>query len=218
MHWGMQPNQRGGELSPEVRAPAGGAVMEDERAITRLLAEWSKGDRSALEKLTPLVYRELHALARRYLERSQSAHRLQPTELLDELYLRLMAGSQPRWENRSHFFGISARLMRLVLVDHARSRMSAKRGGAAQPVTLHESAVLSPSRPADVLEVDEALSRLADLDERKAKIIEMRYFGGMKHEEIADALQLSPATVKRDLRLGEAWLRRYLAQGTGPET
>ena len=108
----------------------------------------------------------------------------------------------------------AARLMRLVLVDHARSRMAAKRGGAAQPVTLHETAALSPSRPADVLEVDEALSRLAELDERKAKIIEMRYFGGMKREEIATAVELSLATVKRDLRLGEAWLRRYLSQGT----
>ena len=207
-------HDRGGEASPPA-AVSSGELMDTDRPITRLLAQWSEGDRSALEKLTPLVYRELHALARRYLERSESAHGLQPTELLDELYLRLMEGSRPaRWENRSHFFGISARLMRLVLVDHARSRMAAKRGGAAQPVTLHETAALSPSRPADVLEVDEALSRLAELDERKAKIIEMRYFGGMKREEIATAVELSLATVKRDLRLGEAWLRRYLSQGT----
>ncbi len=190
--------------------------MSDPRPITRLLSEWSAGDSAALEELTPLVYRELHALAQKYLSRAGGNQGLQPTELINELYLRLIEGSQPvRWENRSHFFGISARLMRLVLVDHARSRQAAKRGGMAEPVTLKETVLLSPSHAADVLEVDEALSRLAEVDERKAKVIEMRYFGGMKREEIAIALSLTLPTVKRDLRLGEAWLRRYLSGEAG---
>jgi len=181
------------------------------RSITGLLNDWAGGDKSALEELTPLVYGELHALARTYLSRGRRHQTLQPTELIDELYLRLIDRSLPdHWENRSHFFGIAARLMRLVLVDHARERRAAKRGGGADPVTLKETMALSPARAPDVLEVDEALSRLGQLDERKAKVIELRYFGGMKREEIAEAMGLTLPTVKRDLRLGEAWLRRFL--------
>lgn len=189
--------------------------MADPHSITKLLNDWGAGDRSALEQLAPLVHRELHGLARAYLRRGNpNRHngKLQPTELIGELYLRLIGGSPPvRWENRSHFFSIAARLMRLVLVDYARERRAAKRGGSAEPVTLSETAVFSSSRPPDVLEVDEALNRLAALDERKAKVIELRYFGGMKREEIAGALELTLPTVKRDLRLAEAWLRRYLS-------
>lgn len=186
--------------------------MTESRAITHLLVRWADGDSAALNELTPLVYRELHGLAKSYLGRSGATPSLQPTELIDELYIRLIDGSQGvRWENRTHFFGIAARLMRLVLVDHARSRRAAKRGGLAEPVTLKETSVLSPSRHADVLEVDEALNRLAEVDERKARVIEMRYFGGMTREEIAKAMDLTLPTVKRDLRLGEAWLRRFLS-------
>ncbi len=165
-----------------------------------------------MDELAPLVQRELHSLARAYLRRGDHNRNLQPTELIGELYLRLIGGSQPsRWENRSHFFGIAARLMRMVLVDHTRQRRAAKRGGSADPVTLHDSIVLSSNGAPDVLEVDEALNRLAAIDERKAKVIELRYFGGMQREEIAVALDLTVPTVKRDLRLGEAWLRRYLS-------
>jgi RNA polymerase sigma factor (TIGR02999 family) len=185
--------------------------MSGPRTITRLLADWGAGNRTALDKLTPLVYRELHELARTYLRRGHRSQALQPTELIGELYLRLLDRSLPaQWENRSHFFGIAARLMRLVLVDHARARRAAKRGRDADLVTLEETTVLSPGRAPDVLEVDEALSRLAELDERKARVVELRYFGGLKREEIAAALDLTLPTVKRDLRLGEAWLRRYL--------
>ncbi|HET7452064.1 MAG TPA: ECF-type sigma factor [Thermoanaerobaculia bacterium] len=187
--------------------------MADRRTITRLLVDWGNGNENALDHLTPLVYGELHALARAYLGRNRG-QTLQPTELIGELYLRLIDQSTPvQWENRSHFFGIAARLMRLVLVDHARARRAAKRGGDANRVTLNETLALSPGRAPDVLEVDEALSRLAGVDERKAQVIELRYFGGMNREEIAAALRLTVSTVKRDLRLGEAWLRRSL---TGP--
>lgn len=181
------------------------------RTITRLLIDWENGDEAALDELTPLVYKELHALARIYLSRGRRSEALQPTELIDELYVRLIDRSATvHWENRSHFFGIAARLMRQVLVDHARARRAAKRGGGADAVTLEETVALSPGRAPDVLEVDEALCRLAEVDERKARVIELRYFAGMRREEIAVASGLTLPTVKRDLRLAEAWLRRYL--------
>jgi RNA polymerase sigma factor (TIGR02999 family) len=184
--------------------------MTGPRSITQLLIDWSEGNPTALDELTPLVYRELHALARTYLSRGR-ANTLQPTELINEVYLRLIDQSQPiKWENRSHFFGIAARLMRLVLVDYARARRAAKRGGEADPITLQETVAFSPGRAPHVLEVDEALNRLAEVDERKSKVIELRYFGGMNRQEIAAALGLTVPTVKRDLRLAEAWLRRYL--------
>jgi len=186
--------------------------MADPRTITRLLIDWGNGDDAALDDLTPLVYGELHALARAYLRRGDGRQTLQPTELIGELYLRLIDQSHPvQWENRSHFFGIAARLMRLVLVDHARARRAAKRGRDVDRVTLNETLALTPGRPPDVLEVDQALRSLAEVDERKARVIELRYFGGMKREEIATALRLTVSTVKRDLRMGEAWLRRALA-------
>ncbi len=188
--------------------------MAESRSITQLLNAWSEGDRTALDQLAPYVSRELHILARAYLNRG-GQQTLQPTELINELYLRLIGQSQPiQWKNRSHFFGIAARLMRVVLVDHARARRAAKRGGEGAPVTLQETAAIRAGGAPDVLEVDEALSRLAEHDERKAQVIELRYFGGMTREEIATSLSLTIPTVKRDLRLGEAWLRNYL-QGQG---
>ena len=157
------------------------------------------------------MHRELYALARTYLNRGRRNQTLQPTALINEVYLRLIDQSHPiQWECRSHFFGIAARLMRHILVDYARARVAAKRGGGAAPVTLDEMASFSPSRVPDILEVDQALTRLAQVDERKAKVIELRYFGGMSREEIATACGLTIATVKRDLRLAEAWLRREL--------
>jgi RNA polymerase sigma-70 factor, ECF subfamily len=157
------------------------------------------------------VHRELHALARTYLNRSRRNQTLQPTALINEVYLHMIDQSQPiQWECRSHFFGIAARLMRQVLVDYCRAHKAVKRGGGAVPVTLDEMAAFSPSRLPDILEVDEALTRLAQVDERKVKVIELRYFGGMSREEIATACGLTIATVKRDLRMAEAWLRREL--------
>jgi RNA polymerase sigma-70 factor, ECF subfamily len=187
--------------------------MGESPSVSRLLIAWGRGEPAALEELTPRVYRELHKLARAYLRRGRPNQSLQPTALINEAYLRLLDQAQPvQWENRAHFFGIAARLMRMILVDHARANHAAKRGGAAaEAVTLDDSMAVSPGRAPDVLEIDEALDRLAAVDERKAKVIELRYFGGMDREEVAAALGLTVPTVKRDLRLGEAWLRRFLA-------
>jgi len=185
--------------------------MEEASSVTQLLVEWSHGNQAALDELTPQVYRELHQLASTYLRRGRPNHTLQPTALINEACLRLLGESEPiQWENRAHFFGIAARLMRLVLVDYSRSRQAAKRGGAFEAITLEETIAICPNRAPDVLEVSEALDQLTKLDERKAKVIELRYFGGMEREEIAAALGLTLSTVKRDLRLGEAWLRRFL--------
>jgi RNA polymerase sigma factor (TIGR02999 family) len=186
--------------------------MTGSPSITRLLIDWSNGDRAALDELTPHVYRELHTLARTYLSRNRRKQTLQPTALINEVYLRLIDQSQPiRWESRSHFFGIAARLMRLILVDHARTRLAGKRGRDAVAVTIEDTAAFSPGPDAPgVLEVDQVLRRLEKVDERKARIIEFRYFAGMTHEEIAGASGLSVPTVMRELRLAEAWLRHHL--------
>jgi RNA polymerase sigma-70 factor, ECF subfamily len=191
--------------------------VERAASITELLVSWSKGNPAALEELTPHVQRELHALARNYLRRGRPNQTLQATALVNEAWLRLIGPSQsPRWESRAHFFGIAARLMRLVLVDYARAHHALKRGGDVEAVTLEEARLLSPGLTPDVLEVHEALDELARVDERKANVIELRYFGGMEREEIATALGLTLSTVKRDLRLGEAWLRRFLAGMSQP--
>src|ERR1019366_5522188 len=186
--------------------------MSESASVSQLLIAWGRGEPAALEELTPRVYRELHKLAGAYLRRGRPNRSLQPTALINEAYVRLLDQPPPvQWENRAHFFGIAARLMRLILVDHARTHQAAKRGGAAPAVTLSDCMAVSPARAPDVLEIDEALDRLAAADERKAKVIELRYFGGMDREEVAAALGLTVPTVKRDLRLGEAWLRRFLA-------
>ncbi len=190
-------------------------LMSGNHSVSELLIAWGNGEPAALEHLTPRIYHELHKLARAYLRRGRPNQSLQPTALINEAYLRLLdQGQLVQWENRAHFFGIAARLMRLILVDHARTRRAAKRGGNAGPVTLDDCMAVSPGRAPDVLEVDEALERLAQVDERKAKVIELRYFGGMDREEVAAALGLTVPTVKRDLHLGEAWLRRFLAGQT----
>jgi RNA polymerase sigma factor (TIGR02999 family) len=188
--------------------------MGGSASVSQLLIAWGRGEAAALEQLTPRVYRELHKLARAYLRRGRPNQTLQPTALINEAFLRLLDQSQPvQWQSRAHFYGIAARLMRMILVDHARAHHAAKRGGAGAAVTLDDCMAVSPSRAPDILEIDEALDRLAAVDERKAKVIELRYFGGMDREEVAAALGLTVATVKRDLRLGEAWLRRFLGGG-----
>jgi RNA polymerase sigma-70 factor, ECF subfamily len=190
-------------------------LMTETQSVSQLLIAWGRGDPAALEQLTPRVYGELHKLARVYLRRGRPGQSLQPTALINEAYLRLLDQAQPiEWENRAHFFGIAARLMRMILVDHARTRHAVKRGGDLAAVTLDDCMAVSPGRAPEVLEIDQALDRLAAVDARKAKVIEMRYFGGMDREEVASALGLTVPTVKRDLRLGEAWLRRFLAGQT----
>ncbi len=179
--------------------------------LTRLLLAWSKGDSGALEALIPLVYDELHGLAERYLAQEDSAHTLQPTAVVHEAYLRLVDQKRVTWKNREHFFAVAAQAMRRLLVDHARRRDAQKRGGAATRVPLEEAAPTVAPREADVVALDRALEKLAALDARQAKIVELRYFGGLTLDETADVLGTSPSTVGRAFRLAKAWLYRELS-------
>jgi len=179
-------------------------------AITQLLRAWGDGDDGALEQLTPLVEAELRRLARAYMARERRGHTLQATALVNEAFLRLTDARQVRWQDRLHFLGVSARLMRRVLVDHARSRGYLKRGGGAQRVTLNDELVASPALALDVVALDRALEALAAVDPRKSRMIELRFFGGLSVEETAEVLHVSPDTVKRDWRLAKLWLLREL--------
>lgn len=185
--------------------------------VTGLLLAWSEGDQAALEKLIPLVYAELHRLARRYMRRENAGHTLQTSALVNEAYLRLIEADRVRWQNRSHFFAVSAQIMRRILVDFARARHNLKRGGGRRVsldgVSLDESQVVSPQRGAEVLAVDEALERLAALNPRQSQVVELRYFGGLNEEEIARVLKISPRTVRHDWSLARAWLYRELGPG-----
>jgi RNA polymerase sigma-70 factor (ECF subfamily) len=180
------------------------------REVTQLLLDWKRGNSTALEQLTPLVYRELHRLAESYLRRERPGHTLQPTALIHEAYLRMVDQSPPQWENRSHFFGVAARLMRQILVDYARSHRAAKRGSGEEKVSLEEAVVFSKDRPATLVALDDALTALAAFDERKCQVIELRYFGGLSVEETAEAVGISVSAVGRELRLAEAWLHREM--------
>jgi RNA polymerase sigma factor (TIGR02999 family) len=176
-----------------------------------MLVAWSNGDKSALERLTPLVHDELHRLAHRYMNRERPGHVLQTTALLNEAFLRLVDSSHVRWQNRAHFFAVSAQLMRRILVDFARSRNYKKRGGNAVQVSLDEALAISPERGADLVALDDALTALAEIDERKSRVVEMRFFGGLSIEEVAEVLKVSPDTVMRDWRLAKVWLLRELS-------
>ena len=181
--------------------------------VTKLLIAWKEGDSAALERLIPLVYSELQRMARRYMRRERAAVTLQTTALVNEAYLRLVDARQISWENRAHFFGIAARLMRRVLVDVARERSYQKRGGGQLQVTLNDGAGMTPAPDIDLLALDEALAALAELDERKCRVVEMRFFGGLTEKEIATALSVSDETVRRDWRLSKSWLLRRLSEG-----
>jgi RNA polymerase sigma factor (TIGR02999 family) len=180
--------------------------------ITRLLVAWGQGDQTALERLMPLVYEELRRLARRHMNRQRPGHTLQTTALVNEAYLRLIDASQVQWQNRAHFFAVSAQLMRRILVDFARSRKSLKRGGEAQQVTLDDSLEVPSERGADLIALDDALNTLGVMNPRQSQIVELRYFGGLSEEEIAEALKISPRTVRRDWSLARAWLYRELSK------
>jgi RNA polymerase sigma factor (TIGR02999 family) len=184
-------------------------------AVTELLRAWSDGDEDALERLLPLVEAELRRLARGYMRRERPEHTLQTTALVNEAFLRLTDARRIRWQDRAHFLGISARLMRRVLVDHARLRGYRKRGGDAQRVTLHEALVTSPDPAVDVVALDRALDALAKVDVRKSQVIELRFFGGLSVEETAEVLHVSADTIKRDWRLAKLWLLREL-EGEAP--
>ena len=174
--------------------------------VTQLLGDWSGGDEGALEKLIPLVQPELHRLAHYYMSRERAGHTLQTTALLNEAYLQLTDATQPPWQNRTHFMAVAAQLMRRIMVDHARTRHALKRGAGAIRVTLDETALVTEERAEELLALDEALEKLAVFDRRRCEIVEMRYFGGLTVEEIADVLKVHPNTVMRDWRAAKAWL------------
>jgi RNA polymerase sigma factor (TIGR02999 family) len=184
--------------------------MPSQNQITQILVDWGNGDEAALEKLTPLVYNELHRLARQYMRRERPGHTLQTSALVNEAFIRLIDWKNVKWQDRSHFFAVSARLMRRILVDFARSRNYAKRGGAARNVTLEEANVVSREKSADIVALNDALDSLARLNERQGRVVELRFFGGLELEEIAEVLEVSVGTVRRDWSLARAWLHREL--------
>ena len=185
--------------------------MSSTHELTLLLASWAKGNQEALNELTPLVYKELRQLAASYLRKERQGHTLQPTALVHEAYLRLVDQSSPNWQNRSHFYGVAARLMRQILVDHARRKRAGKRAG--QNVTLEDTVSFYKERSRDLVALDTSLTALEKIDPRKCKAVELRYFGGLSTEEIAQALDVSSNTVLRDLRLAEAWLHQEMQTG-----
>jgi RNA polymerase sigma factor (TIGR02999 family) len=179
--------------------------------VTQLLIDWSNGDKAALDKLIPLVYDELRRLARYYMRRERSGATLQTTALVNEAYLRLIDQKNVRWQNRAHFFAIAAQLMRRILIDRARKRYNSKRGGDVQKISLDEAAVVSKARAGDLVALDEALSDLEKMDQRKGKVVELRFFGGLNIEETAEVMAISPATVQREWSMAKAWLYRELS-------
>ncbi|MDQ3254670.1 MAG: sigma-70 family RNA polymerase sigma factor [Acidobacteriota bacterium] len=179
--------------------------------LTQLLLDWGGGDQAALDRLTPVVYQELRRLARRHMRREREGHTLQTTALVHEAYLRLVNQKTARWQNRAQFFAVAARLMRRILIDHARGQSYAKRGGGARKVPLDEVAAVTPARAADLVALDEALKSLAQVDDRKAQVVEMKYFGGLTTEEIAEVLGVSTVTVLRDWSIAKAWLLREMS-------
>ena len=183
---------------------------EKSRQVTDLLVAWGEGDPSALERLIPLVHEELRRLARRQMAGERPGHTLQTTALVNEAYLRLVDLSRVRWQDRTHFFAMSARLMRRILVDHARAKLYKKRGGDAVRVPFDEGLAVTNEPSLDFVALDDALEALAKFDERKSKVIELRFFGGLSVEETATVLQVSPATVMGDWRLAKAWLKREM--------
>jgi RNA polymerase sigma factor (TIGR02999 family) len=184
-------------------------IAEPSAAVTRLLVRWTEGDKQALEDLLPLVYDELRRQARRYLQQERPGHTLQSTALVHEAYLRLV-DQNVSWQNRAHFFGIAAQMMRRILVDHARSRSAAKRGDGACRVTLDEGLVALEQRDLDIVALDDALANLAKIDPQQSKIVELRFFAGLSIEETSEVLHISPATVKRDWAMAKAWLHREM--------
>jgi RNA polymerase sigma-70 factor, ECF subfamily len=180
------------------------------REVTRLLQAWSEGNESALERLIPLVYEELHRLAHHYMARERPGHTLQTSALLNEAYLRLVDSPKPSWQSRAQFFAVSAQVMRRILVDWARSRQALKRGGEVRPLELEEALVVGDGRGADLVALDEALKALGALDPRKSEVVELRFFGGLSVEETAEVLKVSPETVMRDWKFAKSWLRREL--------
>lgn len=180
--------------------------------VSQLLHAWANGDQSALDRLMPLVYEELRQMASRYMHRQSPGHTLQTTALIHEAYLRLVNQKEARWQNRAHFFGVAAKAMRHILVDYARTRQAAKRGGETRKVSLNEAALVAADQAEEIVALDLALERLATVDYRKCQVVELRYFGGLSVEETAEVLKVSAETVMRDWRLARTWLLRELSK------
>jgi RNA polymerase sigma factor (TIGR02999 family) len=190
-----------------------GSIPDHPTEVTELLLKWGQGDEGALERLIPLVYRELHQIARRHMGHEGAGHSLQATALVNEAYLRLIGAKDVAWHDRAHFLAVAARVMRRILVDHARARRYQKRGGHAAKVTFDEALVVTNEPRHDFVALDDALEALATFDERKSRVIELRFFGGLSVEETASVLKVSPATVMGDWRLAKAWLQREMRGG-----
>lgn len=182
--------------------------------ITQLLVAWCDGDQTALDKLMPLVEKELRRIASNYMRRENPDHTLQTTALVNEAYLRLVGQKSTRWQNRSHFFGIAANIMRRILLNYARDRQRDKRGGRAVQVSLSEVAIMTAEKSEEIIALDDALKKLEVIDARKSQIVELRFFGGLSVDETADFLRVSPPTVARDWKLAKAWLRREMRYGS----
>jgi len=185
-----------------------------QQRVTDLLTRWSEGDDAVLAKLTPLVYEELRRLAHRQMGAERPDHTLQTTALVNEAYLRLADQTNPPWQNRAHFFAVAARAMRRILVSYARAQRSEKRGGGALKMELDEAAIVSPEQSKAIVDLHEALERLGTLDSRKARVVELKYFGGLNHDEIAEVMKISTITVRRDWAFAKAWLYEELHNAT----
>jgi RNA polymerase sigma factor (TIGR02999 family) len=192
-------------------------MTSSQSEVTQLLLEWGNGDRAALDLLVPVVYQELRRLANYYMSRERPGHTLQTSALVNEAYMRLVDYRDMRWQNRAHFFAVAAQAMRRILVDHARKRHFAKRGGSAVKVSFDETAIVSREQDANLVALDDALTSLEELDPRKSRIVELRYIGGLNIEETAEVLDISPATVQREWRAAKAWLYRAIKEGTADE-
>src|SRR6478736_2449155 len=188
------------------------AASISQQRVTELLQRWSQGDGAALTELTPLVYEELRRLAHHFMDGQRSDHTLQTTALVNEAYLRLADQTNPSWQNRAHFFAVAARAMRQIVVDYARSQQSQKRGGGALKIELDEAAIVSPEQSQEIIDLHEALERLGTLDSRKGQVVELKYFGGLNYDEIAEVLKISPVTVRRDWEFAKLWLYTELKE------
>lgn len=189
-----------------LRKPVMNSLSASQQQVTKLLAQWSHGDDAALAELTPLVYEGLRRIAHHHMGGQRPDHTLQTTALVNEAYLRLADQTNPNWQNRAHFFAVAARAMRQILVSYARSQQSQKRGGGALKVELDEAAVVSPEQSQEIIDLHEALERLATLDARKAQVVELKYFGGLDYDEMAEVLKISRITVRRDWEFAKVWL------------
>lgn len=187
-------------------------MMTATSSVTQLLVDWQQGDQSALKKLMPLIYDELRRMAHRYVQHERNGHTLQTTALVNEAYVRLAGQEKPEWQNRSHFFAVTAQVMRHILIDHARRRRYLKHGGQFQQVSMEEAELMSDARAAELIALDEALDELKEFDPRKSRVVELRYFGGLSLEETANALEISVMTVRRDWRAAKAWLFREMRE------